>query len=176
MATKTLRAESRTNHRQPALVKSHIDLSESLRTQMCELLNQHLANTTDLYTQTKHAHWNVKGPDFMQLHELFDLLADGVEEYIDIIAERITALGGVAHGTTRMAAAASRLPETALGAANGIDYLKHLVTLYSTTAQAVRPDIDAADEAGDMGTSDLLIDVVRDLDKWRWFLEAHLQG
>ena len=172
----TTKVKERSNNHHAELVQSHIDLSDKVRTQMIELLNRHLASTTDLYSQTKHAHWNVKGPDFMQLHELFDMLAEGVEEYIDIIAERITALGGVAHGTIRMAASGSMLPETSLGSASGAEYLEHLIERYSIMAQSARQAIDSADEAGDMGTSDLFTDIVRDLDKWRWFLDAHTQG
>ena len=169
-------ATKQTHHKELLLSDSQIDLGHQVRSQMVELLNQHLANSADLYGQTKHAHWNVKGLQFMQLHELFDLLAEGVEGYIDVVAERITALGGVAQGTVRMAAAASLLPETTLGSASGTEYLQHLVALYSQQAKVARSAVDVASEAGDMGTSDLFNDYVRDLDKWRWFLEAHLQG
>lgn len=156
------------------LPKNHIDLGDNVRTKMVQLLNQALADTADLYTQTKHAHWNVKGSQFMQLHKLFDMLAEGVHEYIDVIAERATALGGVAFGTARMVAAASSLPETAFGSASGTYYLKHLIILYRKKAKDVRAAINAADKAGDMGTSDLFNEYVTDLDKWRWFLDTHL--
>lgn len=172
MATKTVKA---TNGTKPMMVEANIDLDEKVRGQMIDMLNQQLADTTDLYSQTKHAHWNVKGPDFMQLHELFDMLAEGVEEYVDTIAERITALGGSAQGTIRMAADATSLPETSLASASGQEYLNHMVTIYSTKAKDSREAIDTAEEAGDMATSDLFNDFTRDLDKWRWFLEAHLQ-
>jgi Ferritin-like domain len=86
------------------------DLGVEVREKATALLNQHLADATDLYSQTKQAHWNVKGMQFSQLHELFDTLADSVEEFVDLIAERVTSLGGVACGAVRLSAAASRLP------------------------------------------------------------------
>ncbi len=178
MVKKTMvkKTSEQPNNTQSTMLESHIDLDSKVCKQLVELLNQQLADSADLYSQTKHAHWNVKGMQFMQLHELFDMLAEGVEDYIDIIAERITALGGVAHGTTRMTAAATSLPETWLGSTNEVDYLNHLVTLYSTKAKDVRASAETAETAGDKGTADLFNDYVRDLDKWRWFLESHLQG
>lgn len=95
----------------PKTHATHIDIDAETREQMVALLNQQLADTFDLYSQTKQAHWNVKGPDFFQLHELYDKLAGEVIEYVDLIAERATSLGGTALGTARMAVAASRLPE-----------------------------------------------------------------
>jgi len=89
--------------------KTRINLPADRREKLIALLNQQLADTFDLFGQTKQAHWNVKGPQFYQLHLLFDDLADKVEKYIDEIAERATTLGGSAQGTVRMAAAASRL-------------------------------------------------------------------
>ena len=90
------------------------DLMREVRTEMVSLLNQQLADTFDLYSQVKQAHWNVKGPQFIALHELFDRLADELQAYVDLIAERATALGGKALGTVRMSAANSRLPECEL--------------------------------------------------------------
>jgi starvation-inducible DNA-binding protein len=91
--------------------KTSIDLPAEVREQVITLLNQHLADTFDLYSQAKQAHWNVKGAQFFQLHELFDKLADEAQEYVDLIAERVTALGGTAAGTVRISAAASRLDD-----------------------------------------------------------------
>ncbi len=87
------------------------DVPERVRATMIAMLNQQLADTFDLYSQTKQAHWNVKGMNFIQLHELFDMLAEHVLGYVDMIAERATALGGYAQGTARMAATNSTLPE-----------------------------------------------------------------
>jgi starvation-inducible DNA-binding protein len=143
---------------------------------MNNLLNQHLADLSDLYSQTKQAHWNVKGMQFIALHELFDELAGEILGYVDMVAERVTALGGYAMGTARMAAANSQLEEFPLDANDGAAAVKALVDRYAMAAANVRAAIDAADEAGDMATSDLFTEVSRALDKSLWFLEAHLQG
>ena len=156
--------------------RTHNDLSESVREQMIQRLNQHLADSIDLYSQTKQAHWNVKGKDFFQLHELFDTLAEHIEEAIDEIAERVTALGGSACGTTRMAAAASKLPEYPGDALDGMDHVAALVERFSINGAAARKTIDIAQEAGDADTADLMTDISRQTDKDLWFLEAHLQG
>jgi starvation-inducible DNA-binding protein len=156
--------------------KTQNDLPGEVREQMTNLLNQHLADTSDLYSQTKQAHWNVKGPEFFQLHELFDKLADAVEEHIDLIAERATALGGTALGTVRMAAAASRLDEYPLDVSHGLASVEALATAYAMVARTSRAAIDEAALVGDANTADLFTEVSRSLDKSLWFLEAHLQS
>ena len=90
---------------------THIDIPAEKRAALIETLNRHLANTLDLYTQVKQAHWNVKGNDFYQLHLLFDEIAEEIEPFIDLLAERVTLLGGYANGTARMSAENSELPE-----------------------------------------------------------------
>jgi starvation-inducible DNA-binding protein len=154
---------------------THNDLDEGTRERMIVLLNQQLADTFDLFSQTKQAHWNVKGPQFYQLHLLYDTLAEGVEEYVDTIAERATALGGMAAGTARMAAGNSRLPEYPDNATESIASVKALVERYANLGATTRAAIDEADEAGDADTADLFTGLSRDLDKWLYFLESHLQ-
>ncbi len=154
--------------------KTSIDIALENREQLVSLLNKQLADTFDLYSQTKQAHWNVKGRDFFQLHELFDKLATGLTEHVDTIAERATALGGTALGTTRMAAAASRLPEYP-EIVEGLESVAALAERYGKLAASTRAAIDAATELGDADTADLFTEVSRDLDKSLWFLEAHLQ-
>ena len=155
-------------------VATSIDIPERTRTQMIELLNQHLANSFDLLSQTKQAHWNVKGEHFYQLHLLFDQAAEVLERHVDELAERATSLGGVAMGTARMAAASSKIPEFPMAFA-GLECVRALVERWAKQAASVRKAIDEADKAGDMGTSDLFTEIVRELDKYLWFLEAHLQ-
>ena len=155
---------------------TRIDLVAGAREKVIALLNQQLADTADLHSQTKQAHWNVKGPQFFQLHELFDKLAHELEEYIDLIAERATALGGLALGTVRMSAAASRLPEASLELVESISSVEALAARYASLAATTRTAIDAATEQGDMDTADLFTQVSRGLDKALWFLEAHLQA
>jgi starvation-inducible DNA-binding protein len=152
-----------------------VDLSASTRSAMIALLNQALADTSDLYSQAKQAHWNVKGLHFYPLHLLFDELAEHREDDADAIAERATALGGYATGTVRMAAASSRLPEIPLDIDAGMDYVQALVDRYGLHANNTRAAIDEADKAGDIDTADLFTEISRQLDKDLWFLQAHLQ-
>ena len=161
------------------MVKSRLfttknDLSLDIRKKAIILLNQQLADTSDLYSQIKQAHWNVKGMHFIQLHELFDKLADAVEDYVDLIAERVTALGGTALGTARMAADASRLPEYPLDAVDGRQHVEALTARFADLAKTSRAAIDAASSFEDVDTADLFTEVSRGLDKHLWFLEAHL--
>jgi starvation-inducible DNA-binding protein len=151
------------------------DLPAKNRAAVNEMLNQHLANLSDLFTQTKFAHWNVKGRNFYSLHKLFDELAQLVEGSVDEVAERITALGGVAKGTARMAAENSQLDEFPTDDFGSDAVVANLADRYSTTAKSVRAGIDEAEELEDMGTSDLLTGIVQMLDKSLYFLESHLQ-
>lgn len=155
--------------------KTSIDLDGETREQITALLNQQLADTFDLYSQTKQAHWNVKGAQFFQLHELFDKLAGDTLVYVDDIAERATTLGGTALGTARMSAAASRLPEYP-GIVGGQESVAALVERYAALAASTRAAIDASDNLGDADTADLFTGISRGLDKSLWFLEAHLQA
>lgn len=152
------------------------DIATETRAKLVSLLNQHLADTFDLMSQTKFAHWNVKGPNFIALHKLFDELAETVEGHVDEIAERVTALGGVAMGTARQAAAMSHTPEFPAGVHKGNDVVAALADRYAALGKSVRAAIDQSDGMGDKDTADLFTAVSRDLDQALYFLEAHLQG
>jgi starvation-inducible DNA-binding protein len=152
---------------------TRIDIKPKLRDSMIALLNQQLADTLDLYTQTKQAHWNVKGPHFIMLHELFDKLAEELEEPVDDIAERVTALGGVARGTARDAAARSRLKELGRDFSD-MRVVAELANRYAALAATTRAAIETAGREGDADTADLFTGISRGLDKALWFLEAHL--
>jgi len=168
---------TRTNGKTKApTFRSAIDLSADARRKMIDLINTQVAGTLDLMTQTKHAHWNCKGAQFIALHELFDELAEGLEKHLDTIAERATALGGLVHGTVRMAAAGSELDEFPESVTEGLAQVKELSARYAALGAAVRAAIDEAEEAEDKGTADMFTDMSRDLDKSLWFLEAHLQA
>jgi len=149
------------------------DISAGIREKASAILNQALANLSDLYSQTKQAHWNVRGASFYALHKLFDDLAASVESHIDGTAERVTALGGLAQGTVRMAAAASALPEFPDEQPDELSYVAALVERYATVAAATRKAIDETAALGDADTADLLTAVSRDLDKALWMLESH---
>jgi starvation-inducible DNA-binding protein len=156
--------------------QTSVDIPADTRAEMIALLNQTLADTSDLYSQTKQAHWNVKGIHFYPLHLLFDQLAEKRIGEADDLAERATELGGYATGTIRMAAAASRLPEIPTDIDDGVDYVRALVERYALHANNTRSGIDQADKAGDMDTADLLTEISRELDKDLWFLQAHVQA
>lgn len=153
---------------------TRIDLAADVREKIIDILNSTLAASLDLKTQTKQAHWNVKGMDFYQLHQLFDEMAGELEEYTDMIAERVTALAGTALGTARIAASESILPEYPLDAVSGIDHVTALAERYAAYAKHVREAIGATDELGDADTADLYTEISRTIDKRLWFLEAHL--
>lgn len=160
---------------QSRFFKTSIDLAESVRTQMVELLNSCLADIADLQTHAKHAHWNVKGPQFLSLHDLFEQLASRLQVNGDDVAERITALGGVAHGTTRQIAATSNLPQYDLDAVAGEEHIRALAKRLALVGAHVRAGVAIAHQLGDEATADLLTEIVRQADKDLWFLEAHAQ-
>jgi starvation-inducible DNA-binding protein len=154
---------------------TRINLSAEARARLIDLLNAQLADTFDLFSQAKQAHWNVKGAQFYQLHELFDRLASELESHVDLIAERVTTLGGIAMGTVRMAAQRSRLPECDVEITDSRPVVDALAARFADLAESTRHAIEIADEQGDTGTADLFTEVSRALDKALWFLEAHDQ-
>ena len=161
---------------QPKMYETENDISQNRRVEISALLNQRLADAVDLQTQMKQAHWNVKGPHFIGLHELFDKIDEAVEGYVDLIAERIVQLGGIAEGTARVAAGRSRLEEYPLTIADGSAHVEAVSKALSTFGHEARNSIDQADELGDADTSDLFTEVSRGIDKWLWFVEAHSQA
>jgi starvation-inducible DNA-binding protein len=156
--------------------KTKIDIPLETREKVVEILNQRLADAFDMRSQAKQAHWNVKGMNFIALHELFDQVATELEPHIDDIAERITTLGGTAHGTVRVAAQNSSLSEYPLEITDGADHVDALSSALADLGKKVRADIDATDELGDKDTADLLTGVSRTVDKMLWFVEAHRQA
>ena len=160
----------------PTMYRTGNDLPLVERTEMNTLMNLRLASAIDLQLQMKQAHWNVKGPCFIGLHELFDQIAEAVEGYVDMIAERVVQLGGTAEGTVRAAAAHSRLDEYPLTLAEGMAHVSAVVTALSTFGQQARTTIGEAEELNDAGTADLFTGISRGIDKWLWFVEAHSQA
>jgi starvation-inducible DNA-binding protein len=160
----------------PAMYETENDLPKDRRAQLNALMNQRLADAIDLQMQMKQAHWNVKGPSFIALHELFDKVSEAVESYVDMIAERIVQLGGVAEGTVRMTASRTRLPEYSPEIADGTAHVESVARALSTFGKEVRSTIDEANAFDDAGTADLFTEVSRGIDKWLWFVEAHSQA
>jgi starvation-inducible DNA-binding protein len=156
--------------------KTRIDIPEGKRTPVVQLLNERLADVIDLALQAKQAHWNVKGPSFFHLHELFDKVAEDAKEHADLIAERAAALGGVAEGTLQAVTPRTSLPPYPLNIKDGLAHCDALATALATVAKGARAAIDRSNELGDADTADLFTEVSRETDKNLWFVEAHLQA
>lgn len=154
---------------------TQINIPAKDRAQLADLLNQQLADLSDLSSQTKQAHWNVRGRHFYQHHKLFEELADVVEAHIDDLAERISALGGYAKGTVRDAARASRLEDFPADQGDDQGYVDVLSGRFAACANEIRGAILAAEELSDSTTADLLTAISRGLDKSLWMLEAHMR-
>ena len=151
------------------------DISLTKRTKLADMLNLLLADAVDLKTQAKQAHWNVKGENFIALHELFDQVATEVEADVDLIAERVVQLGGVALGTARVAAKQSRLKEYPLSITESDKHVDAFSSAIGTFNASARQAVDDAAELGDAITSDMLTQIVSGLDKQLWFVESHLE-
>jgi len=138
-----------------------------------ELLNQRLADCIDLQTQCKQAHWNVKGPSFIALHKLFDEINEEVEGYVDLLAERVVQLGGIAEGTARVVAQRSSLLNYPLTLSSGEDHVAALSDALARFGRTARLGIAEMNDLKDDDSADILIEISRGLDKWLWFVEAH---
>ena len=155
--------------------KTQNDVPSNAKTVAIQLLNARLADTIDLALLTKQAHWNIKGPHFIALHEMIDSFRTEVDDYVDTMAERVVQLGGTALGTTQFVAKSTTLAPYPTDIHTSKAHLAALIEHYGKVANAVRAGIDEADEAGDVDTSDILTAYSRALDKSLWFLEAHVQ-
>ena len=150
-------------------------LPAETRADAVKLLNLRLADCIDLQSQTKQAHWNVKGPMFIALHKLFDEIYEATGEYIDLIAERVVQLGGIAEGTTRVAAQRSTLSEYPLVISTGEEHVAAMSDVLAEFSAKARAAIDELEEIEDPDSMDILTEVSRGVDQWLWFVEAHQQ-
>jgi starvation-inducible DNA-binding protein len=156
------------------MYKTKNDLAEKTRAAAVEILNARLADSVDLMHQAKQAHWNVKGPTFIALHKLFDEIVDSVEEYMDLIAERVVQLGGTAEGTIQVATIRSTLKEYPSTISAEREHLEALSSALAAYGKNARRAIDQSDELGDKDTADIFTEISRGVDKYLWFVEAHL--
>ncbi|MEO8337015.1 MAG: DNA starvation/stationary phase protection protein Dps [bacterium] len=154
--------------------QTHNTLAKTIREQSVEILNHHLAAAIALHAQVKHAHWNVRGPGFMAVHELFDKTAEAVESYSDMLAERVGNLGGTAQGTLPIVVKRSFLVPYPLGIADVPQHVFAVAAVLASFAQSARDAIDSTDSIGDKATADLFTEIVRGLDQDLWFVESHL--
>ena len=156
------------------LFRTRNDLPHSVRLRACRRLNQQLADCIDLQTQCKQAHWNVKGADFIALHKLFDDINDAVEDYVDLVAERVVQLGGVAEGTLRGAAQRSTLDPYPSSVSDAVQHIDALAGALAAFGRSSRRGIDEMDGLNDAASADILTQIVRGIDQWLWFVEAHV--
>ena len=157
------------------LFRTKNDIPATARAEVAGLLNQRLADCIDLQTMCKQAHWNVKGPQFIALHKLFDEINEAVEDYVDLIAERITQLGGVAEGTVRAVAERTALAAYPLTISKGEDHVAALSDALAQFGRTARIGIEEMNELEDADSADILTEISRGIDKWLWFVEAHAQ-
>ncbi len=160
----------------PKMYPTKNDLPEATRSNVIALLNQRLADCIDLQTHCKQAHWNVKGSNFIALHKLFDEINEEVEEYVDLIAERVIQLGGVAQGTARSVAVRSTLIDYPTMIGTGAEHVAALSDSLSQFGRTARIGIEEMNELEDASTADILTEISRGVDKWLWFVEAHQQA
>jgi starvation-inducible DNA-binding protein len=158
------------------LYKTENDISAKRRVELNALMNKRLASAVDLQTHVKQAHWNVKGPSFIGLHELFDKINASVVEYVDTIAERIVQLGGIAEGTARVAVDRTKLEEYPLDIADGLAHVEALSRSLAAFGHEARMTIMEATALEDLDTADIFTEISRGTDKWLWFVEAHSQA
>ena len=151
------------------------DLKSNTRKTSIEILNARLAEAIDLALLTKQAHWNIKGPQFIALHEMLDGFRADLDGHVDTIAERAVQLGGMAQGTSQVVVATSPLAAYPTDISTSKDHIGALIDRYAVAAGAARKSIDEAADAGDADTADILTGYSRSLDKSLWFLEAHIQ-
>ena len=166
-------AETTTKRRRHHMPRNNLD--SNAKTVAIQLLNARLADGIDLALATKQAHWNLKGPQFIGIHEMLDGFRTEQDEWNDTMAERAVQLGGTAVGTTQAVAKATKLPEYPTDVYAIADHLAALIDRYADYGTALRANIDEADDAGDADTADLFTEVSRGIDKQLWFLEAHVQ-
>jgi starvation-inducible DNA-binding protein len=154
---------------------SKMAIPKKQRDAMAAVLNARLADAIDLTLAGKQAHWNVKGPNFIALHELFDKLVEDSEGWVDDLAERAVALGGTAQGTTQAVAKRTSLKPYPSNITAGAEHLVALAGVLAAFGKNIRAAIEVADELDDDVTEDLFIRIASEADKYLWFIEAHLQ-
>ena len=158
-----------------ALPSVSLGKDDNARKTVIDILNARLADAIDLALITKQAHWNLKGPDFIAIHEMLDPMRTSIDGHVDVIAERVAQLDGIALGTSQIVAKKTTLAQYPTDIRKAKDHLGELAKRYASLANQVRKDIDATDEAGDADAADILTAFSRDLDKNLWFIKSHLE-
>jgi starvation-inducible DNA-binding protein len=152
---------------------SVVGLSEATRSKVVVVLQARLADAIDLGLQAKQAHWNVKGPNFFSLHQLFDAISADAREYADLVAERAVQLGAVAVGTLSEVARETTLEAYPPSETDGRAHVDLIARALATFGESIRTAIDQAADAGDATTADVFTEISRGVDKWTWMVDAH---
>ncbi len=152
------------------------DLAGSVRSRMVSLLNGRLADLIDLTLHAKQAHWNVRGPNFISLHELFDKVHADARGWVDLTAERVAQLGGLAAGTLSQVSGATQLPAYPKDAVAERTHVEALAASVAAVSQNLRAAVGQAEESRDAATADLFTEILRGSDESLWMLEAHLDN
>jgi starvation-inducible DNA-binding protein len=169
MATATASKESTTK-----LLPSRNDLSQKARTEVVDLTNRAIASLIDLQLQTKQTHWNLRAPQFIAIHEMLDELYADLDKYVDVLAERITQLGGTAYGTLEAVTAHTKLETYPAKVHTWESRIEHFANVIAIAGAQCREAIDQTDEAGDAVSADIYTGVARGIDMWLWKVESHL--
>lgn len=149
-------------------------LKGNARAKSIVLLGTMVIHALDLERHAKQAHWNLRGPTFIALHELFDKVADEARGYADESAERLVALGGEADGRPASIANRSTLKPYPEKLESERAHVERVADALATFGELARAGIEETAGWGDQGTSDLLTGMSRELDKLLWMVEAHL--
>ncbi|TJZ93445.1 DNA starvation/stationary phase protection protein Dps [Paracoccus gahaiensis] len=150
-------------------------LTDNARKTAISELNARLADGLALSLAIKQAHWNIKGPNFIAVHELLDVVYARLQEHLDIFAERVQILDGTALGTAETVARATTLQEYPTDLTKSADHIAQICDRMRDHGEKLRAAIDMTDEAGDANTADIFTAASRTADKDLWFLESHLE-
>ncbi len=170
------RAPGPATHIVDRMYENRVALPENVKQQVTQVMQESLAEASDMHSQAKFAHWNVKGDNFYQLHLVFDQVAKVIGKQVDPIAERITQLGGVANGTLRQAACVSKIPEYPVDTIAGMDHVRALADALGHYCQNLRETSDKVGDLGDEPTSDFFNQLIVDAEEQLYFLESHLEA
>lgn len=150
-------------------------LTDKQGARLAELLQKQLSTYNDLHLTLKHIHWNVVGPSFIGVHEMIDPQVEAVRAFADDVAERIAALGASPEGTPGAIIRDRSWDDYSVGRDTVQAHLAALDLVYNGVIEDLRAAIDETDEL-DQVTQDLLIGQAGPLEKFQWFVRAHLES
>lgn len=156
-------------------IHSAISLSEADRSALLEPLSVTLASVLDAKLRVKHAHWNLRGAHFYARHQLFDDVADALEEQSDTVAERVAALGGIAMGSAASVQERSILPPYDTSIRAGVEHIEAVTMSLKAYCEHLRASLASDAVQRDPATEDMLIECLRATEFHLWSLDSHLR-